>query len=351
ANVWLKDLTGKGMLLTLWGEKHVDKAQNFQAGFVLQVDNALLLKRGENNIAISVPWTPSLGVGGRLSSDLSDCYVACAANMCACGLAVAQGTIQDKLEVAMHAAWLVGVVGDPVYRPCRVCGTKVNPDTGKCKRADTSSCPSQPDLALKVLATAHIADWSGAVENVLIRGEQLAALASVDDEAKLAELIAEKGAQALCFKGPFDVRLATAPNMTQGRSARRPAETTQVDASQTSGASQTEAGVPTQASQFQLLAARPCLGKLYDNSDRPMVKKVIRLESQRAEGAVLPVADPYRDLSCSDLGIFFPRGNVFASHISMLAVAKDDPDIREVDINGDKRLVDIPPSCGAISGD
>ncbi|CAJ1444076.1 unnamed protein product [Effrenium voratum] len=289
ANVWLKDLTGKGMLLTLWGEKHVDKAQNFQAGFVLQVDNALLLKRGENNIeataehwlesdkhsfswlhcdprgekadklraldtsrgeAISVPWTPSLSVGGRLSSDLSACYVACAANMCACGLAVAQGTIQaemlDKLEVATHAAWLVGVVGDPVYRPCRVCGTKVNPDTGKCKRADTSSCPSQPDLALKVLATAHIADWSGAVENVLIRGEQLAALASVDDEAKLAELIAEKGTQALCFKGPFDVRPATAPNMTQGRSARRPAETTQVDA-----------GVPTQASQFQLLAARP----------------------------------------------------------------------------------------------
>ena len=136
ANVWLKDLTGKGMLLTLWGEKHVDKAQNFQAGFVLQVDNALLLKRGENNIeataehwlesdkhsfswlhcdprgekadklraldtsrgkAISVPWTPSLGVGGRLSSDLSACYVACAANMCACGLAVAQGTIQAEM--------------------------------------------------------------------------------------------------------------------------------------------------------------------------------------------------------------------------------------------------------------
>ena len=109
----------------------------------------------------------------------------------------------------MHAAWLVGIAGDPVCRPCRVCGTKVNPDTGKCKQADTSSCPSQPDLALKVLATAHIADWSGAVENVLIRGEQLAALASVDDEAKLAELIAEKGAQALCFKGPFDVRLAS----------------------------------------------------------------------------------------------------------------------------------------------
>ncbi|CAJ1441414.1 unnamed protein product, partial [Effrenium voratum] len=216
--------------------------------------------------AISVPWTPSLGVGGRLSSDLSACYVACAANMCACGLAAAQG----KLEVAMHAAWLVGVVGDPVYRPCRVCGTKINPDTGKCKRADTSSCPSQPDLALKVLATAHIADWSGAVENVLIRGEQLAALASVDDEAKLAELIAEKGTQALCFKGPFDVRLATAPNMTQGRSARRPAETTQVDASQTSGASQTEAGVPAEASQFQLLDD-PDIREVDINGDKHLV--------------------------------------------------------------------------------
>ena len=216
-------------------------------------------------------------MGGRLSSDLSACYVACAANMCACGLAVAQGRLgcrrkklayfpcnegvfsvvfalnaprEDKLEVAVHAAWLVGVVGDLVHRPCQVCGT--------CKQADTSSCPSQPDLALKVLATARIADWSGTVEKVLIRGEQ-AVLASVDDKAKLAELIAEKGTQALCFKGPFDVRLATAPNMTQGRSARRPAEmgpaATQVDASQPRGASQTEAGAPTQASQFQVLAA------------------------------------------------------------------------------------------------
>ncbi|CAJ1386082.1 unnamed protein product, partial [Effrenium voratum] len=186
--------------------------------------------------------------------------------------------------------------------PCQVCGTKVNPDTGKCKRADTSSCPSQPDLALKVLATAHIADWSGAAENVLIRGEQLAALASVDDEAKLAELIAEKGTQALCFKGSFGA--TTCGNHASG----------------------------CVSDQWRFL------GKLYDNSDRSMVKKVIRLENQRAEGAVLPVADPYRDLSCSDLGIFFPRGNVFASHISMLAVAKDDPDIREVDINGDKHL-------------
>ena len=198
---------------------------------------ALDTTRGE---AICVPWTPSLGVGGRLSSDLSACYIACTANMCACGLAVAQGTCrlgcwrkklacfpcnegvfsalihvvfalnaprEDKLEVAMHAAWLVGVVGDPAHRPCQVCGTKINPDTGKRRRADTSSCPSQPDLALKVLATAHIATG-------VARWRTCSSAAS-----KLAELIAEKGTQALCFKGPFDVRLATAPNMTQGRSA------------------------------------------------------------------------------------------------------------------------------------
>ena len=68
------------------------------------------------------------------------------------------------------------------------------------------------------------------------------------------------------------------------------------------GGSQADAAAMTEVSQFQVLAARPCLGQLYDESDRPMVKEVIRLENQRAEGAVLPVADPYRDISCCSIG-------------------------------------------------
>ena len=50
ANIWLKDLSGKNMLLTLRGEKFVNEAAQIAAGCILQVDNCTLLKRGENNI-------------------------------------------------------------------------------------------------------------------------------------------------------------------------------------------------------------------------------------------------------------------------------------------------------------
>ena len=70
-----------------------------------------------------------------------------------------------------------------------------------------------------------------------------------------------------------------------------------------------------------------------------MVKKVIRIDKQRPEGAVLPARDLCKDVTYSDLGTFFQRGSVFASYIAMLAYAQDEPDMNEVDIQGEKRLV------------
>ena len=107
--------------------------------------------------------------------------------------------------MALHAAWLVSVLGDPVYTPCKHCGTKIDGLTRKCKRADSASD------APRVLATVHIADWSGQLDKVLAGGEELAVLARVDGEAALARAIQDKGAHVLCFKGPFDLRLGTSP--------------------------------------------------------------------------------------------------------------------------------------------
>ena len=91
------------------------------------------------------------------------------------------------------------------------------------------------------------------------------------------------GMQALCFKGPFDVRLATAPHMTQGRRARQVGEpsatATPVDATQALTATQQE---PAQATQPQVLAARPALGVDCNDSSRPMVKKVSTSSAQKA---------------------------------------------------------------------
>ena len=165
----------------------------------------------------------------------------------------------------MRAAWLVSVVGDPVYIPCKRCGTKVHPDTNKCKRAGTAACVSEPDSAARVLAGARIADWSGQVENVLIGGEHLAVLAKVVDEQQVAKVIEEKAMQALCFKGPFDVRLATAPHMIQGWQARQVGEPS---------ATATPDCDPARArlahAGFLFLAARPALGIDYNDSSRPI---------------------------------------------------------------------------------
>ena len=62
---------------------------------------------------------------------------------------------------------------------------------------------------------------------------------------------------------------------------------------------------------FQVLAARPSLGVPYDKEARPMVTQVLRLEKERADGAILPIQDIYKDVCCSDLGTFFPVGGLF----------------------------------------
>ena len=128
-------------------------------------------------------------------------------------------------------------------------------------QADAAACASEPDSAARMLAAAHIADWSGQVKNVLIGSEHLAVLAKVGDEQQVAKLIEEKGAQA---QGPLDVRLATAPHMTQGRQAGQVGEpsatVTPLDATQALTATQQKSGLPAQASQFQVLAARPAIG-------------------------------------------------------------------------------------------
>ncbi|CAJ1343571.1 unnamed protein product, partial [Effrenium voratum] len=228
------------------------------------------------------------------------CFVACAATMNAFGLAMEQGDLQEKVEVALHAAWLVSVLGDPVYTPCKHCGTKIDGLTSKCKRADSNNCQTEASDAPRVLATVHIADWSGQLDNVLVGGEELAVLARVDGEAALARAIQDKGAHVLCFKGPFDLRLGTSPRLAKPR--------------------------------------RRALGG-YSDGVRPMVKKVTRLLNQKRDGAVLPVQNLYQDISCSDMGSFFLRGEVFANYVTLLAVAEDDPAIDEIDVAGDRHLV------------
>ena len=209
----------------------------------------------------------------------------------------------------MHCVWLVDVLGDPVYTACKVCSSKIDPMTGKCKRSD-SGCQTEAADAARILATVHLADWTGQLSNVLVGGQELALLSRVNDEQALVQLLQAKGTSAICFRGPFDARLGTSQRLGQPRASGQ-------QASQASAV-----GAVVQATQFQVLAARQCFGEAYDDDKRPMVKKVTRLMSEKKDGAVLPVRCPLTDLSCSDMGTFFLKGSVFANYVSVLAFAK-----------------------------
>lgn len=233
---------------------------------------------------------------------------------------------QEKVEVAMHCVWLVDVLGDPVYTACKVCSSKIDPMTGKCKRSD-SGCQAEAADAARILATVHLADWTGQLSNVLVGGQELALLSRVNDEQALVQLLQAKGTSAIGFRGPFDARLGTSQRLGQPRASGQ-------QASQASAV-----GAVVQATQFQVLAARQCFGEAYDDDKRPMVKKVTRLMSEKKDGAVLPVRCPLTDLSCSDMGTFFLKGSVFANYVSVLAFAKDEPAIEELTINEERHLV------------
>ena len=137
ANLWLKDLSGKEMLINVWGSRLVDLLATAHTGSVVQIDNLSIAKKDNGSLEgtaehfldndkhgftllhldpqglradklrdlgaapgdrISVPWCPSLIGGGRLISDLRPCYVACAATLNAFGSAMEQGAAQDWLR-------------------------------------------------------------------------------------------------------------------------------------------------------------------------------------------------------------------------------------------------------------
>ncbi|CAE7882149.1 TZF5, partial [Symbiodinium sp. KB8] len=88
----------------------------------------------------------------------------------------------------MHSVWLIDVLGDPVYTARKVCSTKIDPMTGKCKKTD-DGCATDSAEAPRVLAAVHLADWTGQLSSVLVGGPELALLARVNDEQVIAYML------------------------------------------------------------------------------------------------------------------------------------------------------------------
>lgn len=380
----LKDLSGKELLVSLWGNHFKEEASKLSVGQVVQVENATLLRKEdksleataehfldnewhsfarlltdlsgkktmalqelgpERGVPISTPWQASIARGEilRLQANLSDTYVSCAASMQACCLAVGD-TEEGIVEVVLHGMWITHVYGTPWYVPCEKCGTKIDELTQQCKNS-FKGCESQPASETKVLATVDVADATGVLSKVLVEETEFMALAGCKNKASMLKQLQEKGPQSICFRTQFDLRMVTAPRMEQFRGEKKQKQeasqaSTILDDTQSlvSQASNTKVEAPE--AQFQILFVRECLFQPFQDNLRPMVPKVLRLQGKRSDGAVLPVGNPFEELQQSSMGLFHVSLEVFPSYVALVAVARDEqPTLTEKGTGESKQLM------------
>ena len=196
---------------------------------------------------------------------------------------------QDAIiEVQLNGVWVTGILGNPTYMACKNCRTKIDQDTGHCKRHETHSCQTERDEEIAVLATVNLADHTGEIERILVDEKNLCALAGVASKPDLLTVLEKRAPQGICFKHPVDVRLAA--NTRKASAARSNVPVAALGVLQTQEGE--TAAVQLPECQFEVVAVQPALYKKYSDQHRPMVRKILRLENQRAVGMVYPIACP-----------------------------------------------------------
>ena len=228
-------------LVSIWGEAMVTQARTISVGDVVQADNVILqrqtltgtiagtaeagrdskssffawfhtIPRGpridslqaltlERGDAISSAWAGSLSGGSSLrpSTGKGRAIVTCCSTAAACSMVAAESS--DVVEIQLHGVWLVGVRGaDVAYWACKNCKTKVDPDTGSCKKQSTHGCATEQEDSRAILATVHLADWTGSLENLLVNEGALRELTGFKTADSLLAEVDKRGSSALCFK-------------------------------------------------------------------------------------------------------------------------------------------------------
>ena len=315
-HLWLKDESDDQLLVNVWGITLVDKARQVQRGDVVQVDNVILTKSAGTSVSasaedggdskhgfcawlhtkptgdrverlkqlsttdegnkISDPWQGSLSKGTSLRQETNkgEAIVTCCSTAAACSAAA---SALPLVEVALCGVWLTAVKGTEVaYLACKHCRTKIDPETGRCKKAVAEKpCVTEPEQEKTILATVTISDATGRLENLLVNGPALKELTDFNSEEELLQATDSYGTQCLCFRTRCDVRLGTAPARVQWRPPSSNAS--QPSATPASQLSDGTDGPPTQDCQFEIVHAIPRLVAQFDEKDRPCVKKIMRL--------------------------------------------------------------------------
>ena len=190
------------------------------------------------------------------------------------------GESSDVVEIQLHGVWLAGVRGaDVAYWACKKCKTKVDQETGCCKKQSTHGCATEQEDSRTILATVHLADWTGQLDNLLVNEAALCELTGFKTAKLLLTEVDRHGTAALCFRHRCDVRVATSHKHKQwsGSAASQSTASTQLSLS-ASQASPAEVRTP-QECQFEVVHAKPALIADFDESHRPCVPKILRLEA------------------------------------------------------------------------
>ena len=110
-----------------------------------------------------------------------------------------------------------------------------------------------------------------------MNGEALREMTNFGTQEELLQATDSHGTQCLCFRTRCDVRLGTAPARVQWKASS--GKSSQPSTSQPSASQPSDgADAPAADCQFEIVKAKACLVAMFDDVDRPCIKKILRLD-------------------------------------------------------------------------
>ena len=227
---------------------------------------------------ISSNWVPAnAGQGFVPLSPRNESFVTCLATLRTCsapwyptepvGPGANPTALPEEVHTTILGIWLAEVLNEPpVYTPCELCHTKIDPDSGLCKkRREGGSCATKAAAESVVLANVRLADFSGSCADILVDGEALCGLAGVESMQDLYDQINREGVQSLTYRRKCDIRIG-ANRIANKRNSADP------------------------KCNFQVLSVQHTLLASWNSTGRPAVAKILCTANDRSSGHVVPIA-------------------------------------------------------------
>ena len=381
--VWLKGEDSQVILIELWGATFKKLLADARIGHsVLQVENARVVRKGddtvhltaesfkdsdmggswafldpphartnrlqamdaEGGVRISSLWTPANPNVARLTYTQGQKFKTCAGSLRACSLAWTdpeQSTSADELPervyVALQSVFLTEIANtDPVYVQCKLCRSKVDPETGNCKKASADHV-TEPGDEKVALSSVRLADFSGSVADVLAETNALCGLASVQDVSGLEDLLARSGRGGASFRGRYDVVLGAG----------------QVKKSFTAAGRAPRQSADGPECKFEVLKVTEVETLVpWDTPERPALEQILEAKSDPSVGHVVPIKSPNEDLIASSAGVKFARAtSVLPQYVLVLGRVDSPPQEQTIGEGPDAMVEVVHPSVMPVGVD